>query len=113
PSQEQLTPMAQAEANYTAYLDALGRAGVSCNVLVEIPETTQESLDQIGPVWNKFLADQASARGGVVMPWASTVAKHPEYVSSTDGIHETALGIFAYLGGIVAGVDECAQRLGG
>jgi hypothetical protein len=110
---EQLTPIDQAEANYTTYLDALGQAGVSCDVLVEIPETTQQSLDQIGPVWNAFLADQASARGGVVMPWASTVAQHPEYVNSRDGIHETALGKFAYLGGIAAAVDQCANRIGG
>jgi hypothetical protein len=110
---KQLTPIAQAEANYKAHLDALGHAGVSCDVLVEIPETTQESLDQIGVVWNAFLADQASARGGVVMPWASTVAQHPEYVNSRDGIHETALGVFAYMGGIAAAVDQCAQRIGG
>ena len=109
----QATPIDQAESNYTAYLDALDKAGVACHVLVEIPETTQESLDQIGVVWNKFLADQASARNGVVMPWASTVAQHPEYVNSTDGIHQTALGMFAYLGGIAAGVDQCAQRISG
>ncbi len=108
---EPLTPIDQAEANYTAYLDALGQAGVACVVLVEIPETTQESLDQIGPVWNEYLSNQASARGGVVMPWASTVAQHPEYVNTTDGIHETALGVFAYLGGIAAAVDQCAQRI--
>jgi hypothetical protein len=102
----------QAEANYTAALDAFGHAGVACDVMVELPETTEESLDQIGAVFNAYLANEASARGGVVMPWASIVAQHPEYVNSTDGIHETAVGKFAYMGAMVDAINQCAQRIG-
>jgi hypothetical protein len=108
---ERMSTIDQAEANYTAYLDALGKARVACVVLVELPETTQESLDQIGAQFNTYLANQASARGGVVMRWASIIAQHPDYVNSTNGIHETAIGKLAYTGALVNALNQCAQRI--
>jgi len=103
------TPVAAAQANLTAYLDQVDAAGSRCDALVEIPETTPWGLDGTGPVWNAFLASTAETHVVVVVPWASTVAQHPEYVRS-DGVHQTTAGKTAYLAAILAAVRNCAAQ---
>jgi hypothetical protein len=103
------TPVATAEANYKAYLNAVDAAGSQCDVLVEIPTTTPWGLNQTGPVWNAFLASAAGSRVAVVVPWAGMVAQHPEYVVA-DGVHETAIGKAAYLAAIRGAVGQCAAH---
>jgi hypothetical protein len=104
------TPVATAEANYTAYLNAVDAAGSQCDVLVEIPTTTPWGLNQTGPVWNAFLASAARSRVAVVVPWAGMVAQHPEYVVA-DGVHQTATGEVAYLLAILGAVGQCAAHV--
>jgi len=104
------TPVATAEANYTAYLNAVDAAGSKCDVLVEIPDTTPWGLNQTGPLWNAFLASAAASRVAVVVPWASTVAQHPEYLQD-DGVHQTATGKTAYLAAILGAVGQCAAHV--
>jgi len=104
------TPVATAKANYTAYLNAVDAAGSQCDVLVEIPNTTPWGLNQTGPSWNAFLASAAGSRVAVVVPWAGTVAQHPEYLDA-GGVHQTALGKAAYLAAILGAVEQCAAHV--
>jgi hypothetical protein len=104
------TPVATAEANYTAYLNAVDAGGSKCDVLVEIPTTTPWGLNQTGPSWNAFLASAAGSRVAVVVPWAAMVAQHPEYVVA-DGAHQTAIGKAAYLAAILDAVGQCAAHV--
>jgi hypothetical protein len=104
------TPLATAKANYTAYLNAVDAAGSQCDVLVEIPTTTPWGLNQTGPSWNAFLASAAESRVAVVVPWASMVAQHPEYLGA-DGVHQTAIGKAAYRAAILGAVGQCTAHV--
>ena len=97
-------PIDVAEQNLTTYLDRLPSTRV---VFVEIPETTPWRLDQFGPAWNAFLADQAARRGGQVVPWASLLAQHltgPGAWAGSDQVHLTGIGKLAFLLAIAGGV---------
>jgi len=110
-TEQSMTPISIAEFDYGVYLNFVDAAGSRCDVLVQIPETTPWGLNQTGAVWNAFLSSIASQSTAVVVPWASTVAQHPEYLGP-DGVHQTAAGKVAYLGAITSALNTCAQYIG-
>jgi hypothetical protein len=96
-----------AERNLTTYLDQLPD---TCVVLVEIPQTTPWRLDEYGPAWDAFLADQAAQRAGVVVSWAAPLSQHLTGYDAwvgRDQVHQTGTGKIAFLAAIADGVSRC------
>ena len=57
----------------------------------------------------KVQVSRVAGHDGVIVAWAPTVAAHPEYVNTTDGVHQTAAGRFAFGAPILAGVEQCGS----
>jgi hypothetical protein len=104
------TPYATAESNLDNYLNATEGVGSRCHVLVQVPETNPWGLSVSGPTWNAFLDSEAARRIAVIVPWASEIAAHPEYVNA-DGVHQTTAGKAAYTAALVQATDQCASKL--
>jgi hypothetical protein len=92
-------PLSTLETNVYWYWAITGAA---CNVAAEVPETTPWGLDVSGPPYNAWLRSHAT----VTVPWASTVATHPEYLGSS-GVHQTLTGKAAFRAALVDGIVAC------
>jgi hypothetical protein len=100
-------PVDQALDHLDSYLDKEEAAGVECHVLVEIAETSPWGLDVTGPAWNRKLALEArQRRNTVVVPMASILKRHLEYLTS-DGVHTTASGQAAYRTAVLNALAQC------